>query len=202
MALTGTADTIAAQDRPRHGRLFPPEELGVLEGTDRDAWQMPDAVMDALGIADGSAVADIGAGGGWFTVQSRPPRRSQRHRLRAGRAVADDRSDSSPGESRRVEQRPDRAGRRSRSAASGESVDAILVVDTYHEFRNRVEILRHLGTALRSAGRIGLVEFKKDGGGPGPPTDERLDEATVIGEAEGQACGWCGRRRSFRFSTC
>ena len=66
----------------------------------------------------------------------------------------------------------------------GESVDAILVVDTYHEFRNRLEILRHLGAALRSAGRIGLIEFKKDGGGPGPPTDERLDEATVIKEAE------------------
>ena len=69
LALAGTVATLAAQDRPRHGRLFPPEELGVLEGPDRDAWQMPDAVMDALGIADGSAVADIGAGGGWFTVR-------------------------------------------------------------------------------------------------------------------------------------
>src|SRR5512139_3078510 len=59
----------AAQERPRHGRLFSPEDLGVLEGPDRDAWQMPDAIMDALGIADGAAVADIGAGGGWFTVR-------------------------------------------------------------------------------------------------------------------------------------
>ena len=25
--------------------------------------------MDALGIADGAVVADIGAGGGWFTVR-------------------------------------------------------------------------------------------------------------------------------------
>ena len=25
--------------------------------------------MDALGIADGSIVADLGAGGGWFTVR-------------------------------------------------------------------------------------------------------------------------------------
>ena len=25
--------------------------------------------MDALGIADGSVVADLGAGGGWFTVR-------------------------------------------------------------------------------------------------------------------------------------
>src|SRR6516162_8820778 len=53
----------------QHTRLFPPEDLAVLEGPDRDAWQRPDQIMDALGIGDGSVVADIGAGGGWFTVR-------------------------------------------------------------------------------------------------------------------------------------
>ena len=43
----------------------------MLEGPDRDAWQRPDQIMDALGIADGSVVADLGAGGGWFTSGSR-----------------------------------------------------------------------------------------------------------------------------------
>src|SRR5690349_2658749 len=59
---------LAAQ-KPPHARLFLPEELGVLEGPDRDDWQQPDRVMDLLGISDGSKVADIGAGGGWFTVR-------------------------------------------------------------------------------------------------------------------------------------
>ena len=36
------------QDRVPHSPLFPPEDLGILEGPDRDAWQMPDQVMDAL----------------------------------------------------------------------------------------------------------------------------------------------------------
>src|SRR5687768_2800637 len=58
-----------AQDRAGHGRLFPPEDLGVLEGPDRDAWQKPEQVMDALGVADGARVADLGAGGGWFTIR-------------------------------------------------------------------------------------------------------------------------------------
>ena len=52
-----------------HGRLFPPEDLGLLEAPDRDIWQRPDQIMDALGIAEASVVADIGAGGGWFTVR-------------------------------------------------------------------------------------------------------------------------------------
>ena len=50
-------------------RMFPPEKLGELEGPDRDLWQKPEQVMDALGIADGTTVADLGAGGGWFTVR-------------------------------------------------------------------------------------------------------------------------------------
>ena len=50
----------------QHSRLFPPEQLGMLEGPDRDAWQRPDQIMDKLLIAEGSVVADIGAGGGWF----------------------------------------------------------------------------------------------------------------------------------------
>ena len=42
---------------------------GTLEGPDRDAWQRPDQVMDKLLIAERSVVADLGAGGGWFTIR-------------------------------------------------------------------------------------------------------------------------------------
>src|ERR1039458_1550111 len=34
----------------------------------RDAWQLPDRVIEALGLKPGQAVADIGAGTGYFTV--------------------------------------------------------------------------------------------------------------------------------------
>ena len=54
---------------PAQGRLFPPEDLGILESPDRDEWQQPDRIMDELQIAEGSRVADIGAGGGWFTIR-------------------------------------------------------------------------------------------------------------------------------------
>src|SRR5215470_5100469 len=60
------------QTRPpdqRTGHLFPPQNLGLLESPDRDAWQKPEQIMDALGIAEGSRVADIGIGSGWFTIR-------------------------------------------------------------------------------------------------------------------------------------
>ena len=53
----------------RSPRLFEPEDLGLLEPPDREAWQKPDQVMDAVHIAEGTTVADIGAGGGWFTMR-------------------------------------------------------------------------------------------------------------------------------------
>src|SRR6266851_5205454 len=49
--------------------LFSPVDLGLLEAPDRSQWQKPDQIMDALGIADGSIVADVGAAGGWFTIR-------------------------------------------------------------------------------------------------------------------------------------
>src|SRR5512143_187294 len=57
------------QEQATHRKLFAPVDLGLLEAPDRDAWQRPDRVMDALGIADGSVVGDLGAGGGWFTIR-------------------------------------------------------------------------------------------------------------------------------------
>ncbi|HOQ62303.1 MAG TPA: hypothetical protein PKZ08_16865, partial [Vicinamibacterales bacterium] len=41
------AASSGAQERPRHGKLFAPVDLGLLEGPDRDLWQMPDRIMDA-----------------------------------------------------------------------------------------------------------------------------------------------------------
>jgi hypothetical protein len=52
-----------------HGKLFPPQDLGLLEAPDRVQWQRPDQIMDALGVADASIVADLGAGSGWFTIR-------------------------------------------------------------------------------------------------------------------------------------
>ena len=59
------ADQHTAQ-RPR--RVFQPVDLGLLEAPDRDEWQKPDQIMDTLRIAEGSTVADLGAGSGWFTM--------------------------------------------------------------------------------------------------------------------------------------
>ena len=43
-------------------------------------------------------------------------------------------------------------------------VDAVLIVDAYHEFEQPIMMLSSVARSLKPAGRIGILEFKKDGG--------------------------------------
>ena len=174
------------QRTQQHGRLFPPQDLGLLEAPDRDIWQHPEAVMDKLGIAEASVVADIGAGAGWFTI------RLARRVGPNGVVYAEDvQQEMLAAISRRVNS----LGLTNVRGVLGEdsdpklpqaSLDAALMVDAYHENDDRderVSLLRNLGKALRPNGRIGLIDFKLEGSGPGPTGEERVSPETVIAEA-------------------
>ena len=170
-----------SQDR-EHGRLFPPESLGVLEGPDRDAWQEPERIMDALGIADGAIVADVGAGGGWFTV-----RLAQRVGPN-GRVYAED---IQPQMIESINRRVSREGLTNVQTIRGTpsnpqipaALDAVLIVDVYREVTDPITLLRNVVPRLKPGGRVGIVDYRLDGGGPGPPVDERVDPEAVIRDA-------------------
>ncbi len=182
--LAAGAAAIHAQARPQHGKLFAPVDLGLLEGPDRDLWQMPDRIMDALGVAEGSAVADIGAGGGWFTI------RLARRVGASGTVYAEDiQRQMLEATGRRVA----REGLRNVRAVLGTSedprlpsgaLDAVIIVDTYHELENPDALLRNIAKAIKPQGRVGVVDFKKDGLGPGPALEDRVDPGLVIRDAE------------------
>ena len=163
-------------------------DLGQLEGPDRDLWQKPDRIMDALGIADGSHVADIGAGSGWFTI--RLARRVgpngcvwaedvQAAMLEAiQRRVAKDAGKTSATSCR--------DGHQSGPDAPGRAVDAVLILDTYQEVvqdGDPLLFLQNVAKALKPGGRVGIVDYKKEGGGPGPD-GPRPDPDAVIAVAE------------------
>jgi len=181
LALAATVVFLAAA--PQHGRLFPPEQLGILEGPDRDAWQRPEKIMDELAIGEGSIVADLGAGGGWFTVRLA-------HRVGPnGRVYAEDI------QRQMIEATMRRVAREGLSnvipilgAPSDphlkEPVDAVLIVDTYNEIEHPTVLLRNVAASLKPKGRIGIVDYKRDGYGPGPALEERVDPDRIIRDAE------------------
>jgi SAM-dependent methyltransferase len=166
----------------RHGRLFPPQDLGLLEGPDRAKWQKPDQIMDALNIADGSTVADVGAGAGWFTIVLA-------RRVVSGMVYT---QDVQPQMLEAIKRRVSREGLQNVREILGSgsnpnlpaaSLDAALVVDTYHEVEDRISFLRNLARALKPSGRIGIVNYKPGRGGPGPEPQERVESALVEDDA-------------------
>lgn len=165
-----------------HG-LFPPSDLGLLEAPDRDSWQRPDQIMDAMGIADASIVADIGAGSGWFTI------RLARRVGPRGLVYAEDvQSEMINAIFRRVQREgltnvKPVLGRGSDPRLPERSLDAVLVVDAYHEMQDRVTMLVNLARSLKPQGRIGVVDFKLDGTGPGPSPEERVSPDVVVKDA-------------------
>jgi predicted methyltransferase len=69
-------------------------------------------------------------------------------------------------------------------------LDAILVVDAYHEMNDPsrpefiVTLLRSLAGSLKPVGRLGIVDYLPGGGGPGPDASERVDPSEVVRAAE------------------
>ncbi len=187
-----------AQVRPPHGSLFPPEELGLLEGPDRDAWQEPELIMDALSIADGAVVADLGAGGGWFTV---------RLAQRVGPNGLVYAEDIQPQMIESINRRVRRAGLTNVQTIIGTSsnpmipapIDAILMVEVYGQLEDPVTLLRNVIPRLKPSGRVGIVEYRLDGGGPGPPFEERVEPETIIRDAEAAGLHLQSRSDQFRF---
>jgi len=161
------------------GRLFPPLNLGVLEGADREQWQKPEQIMDALKIADGSVVAEIGAGGGWFTIRLA-------HRVGPnGMVYAEDIQKLMI---KAINRRVEREGLRNVTTILGTTkdsrlphgLDAILIVGAYHEMEDPVAVLNDAAQSLKPQGRIGIVDYLPGAGGPGPEPDPRVDADTVI----------------------
>src|SRR5687767_12889286 len=107
----------------------------------RDAWQKVDEIFAAMGIKPGAAVADIGAGGGFFTT-------------RLSRAVGDSGRvfavDISADVVRRLRERAANDGLKNVEVIQGAasdpklppaSLDAALIVNAYHEMNDHQAML-------------------------------------------------------------
>ncbi len=148
----------------------PPLGLAARKARDpsasRDSWQRPEEVMDALGAKAGSAVADVGAGEGYFTfhlaervgptgkiyAEDIEPKRLKKIRSRAKK--------------KRLAQIETIAGSPDDPRLPSETLDAILVVDAFHEMTKYDAMLQSIHRALRPGGLLGIVDRKADPGQP------------------------------------
>ncbi len=162
--------TVAAQWSASHQRKTSPPytgDLSIFESPGRDQRLHIDQVMDALAITPGKDVADIGAGSGWFTV------RAAKRVIPGGEVYA---VDINPEAIKYINERLAKNGiqdvktilsKPDNPLLPPESVDAVLLLKTYHEVANPVTLMRNLRPALHRGARIGIIDREGDGGNHG-----------------------------------
>src|SRR5262247_4696224 len=131
----------------------------------RDEWQRPGEVMDALGLKSGHRVADIGCGYGYFTF---------RLAARVGAEGKVYAEDIDSGAIDKVRQRKEREKLDQVEPILGESadprlpkdLDAVLIVETYHEFRDYDRMTQAVFRALKPGGRLAIIDSEGPSGRP------------------------------------
>jgi len=156
-------------------------DLSIFDSPGRDDRLQINRVMDMLAIGPGKSVADIGAGSGWFTV-------------RAGKRVTDQGTvyavDINPKAIEYIEKRAKREnlhniktilGREDNSLLPSGSVDAVLLLKTYHEVAKPVALLSNLRSSLKPGALVGIIDRNGNGEDHGVKKDVVIQEAQKAG---------------------
>jgi len=128
----------------------------------RDAWQKPKEVVEKFAIAPGSRIADIGAGGGYFTwyLAGATGPTGTVYAVEIDETALDiiKKEMGARGITNVV---PIRA--EPQDAKLPEPVDLVFSCDTYHHMDNRVAYFRSLARSLKADGRVAILDFHPHG---------------------------------------
>jgi SAM-dependent methyltransferase len=156
-------------------------DLSIFESPGRDERLQINRVMDVLGLKAGKAVADIGAGSGWFTVRAAK---------RVGGIGTVYAVDINPEAVHYIGQRSKKENLQNVQTILSKpenpmlpehSVDAVLLLKTYHEVAQPVDLLRNLKPALRPGAKVGIIDRNGNGEDHGINSDVVIREAGQAG---------------------
>jgi len=151
----------------------------VFDDPERDAWQKPHQVIQALALKPDARVADLGAGTGYFSARLA-------NMVPQGRVYA---VDIEPDMVKYLAERAKREKRSNVVAIAGaaddprlpEKADLILMVDVFHHIDDRDRYFRKLRGSLKPGGRIAIIDFRLDSP-DGPPPGARIAPDRVKAE--------------------
>ena len=161
-----------------------------LERPEREEEEKPGLLMDALKLTPGDAVADIGAGTGYFSW--RLAKAVGEMGVVYGVDIQQEMLDllSKKMAERKVKNVKPILGSISDARLPDNAVDLVLMVDVYHEFSHPFEMMQSICRSLKPGGRVAFVEYRLED--PGVPIKRlhRMSEAQVRKEAELHALEW------------
>lgn len=128
----------------------------------RDAWQKPKAVVERLAISPGSRVADLGAGGGYFTwhLAGAVGPQGKVYAVEIDETALDiiTKEMRSRGITNVTPVRTETS-----DAKLPEPVDLVFSCDTYHHMKDRVAYFQSLARSLKTDGRVAILDFHPHG---------------------------------------
>lgn len=125
---------------------------------ERDGWQKPDELIRHLNLMPGSLVADIGCHEGYMTFKlSNAVGKYGKVYAVDNRMVVISLLNSKL-EEREVTNVKTISGSASEVYLPTDSLDGILILDSYHEMKDYMEVLYHLKQSLKKDGRLVICE--------------------------------------------
>ena len=182
------ATLLAEQVHPITGRHIA-QVMGMggadwLVRPEREAEESPDAALDAIGIAHGATVADIGAGAGYFTW------RLAERVGPAGKVYANDIQPEMLAllrkniDARHLTNVETVLGAVDDPKLPAGRIDLVLLVDVYHEFTEPEKMLRKMRESLKPDGRLVLLEYRKEDPNVPIRPEHKMSVAEVRAEVE------------------
>jgi cyclopropane fatty-acyl-phospholipid synthase-like methyltransferase len=172
---------VTAQTFHTHQHSFEGAEqwAKMFDDPERDAWQKPHEVIQALALKPDAVVTDIGAGTGYFSVRLS-------HMVPKGRIYG---VDIEPDMVKYLANRAKQNGLTNLIAVQAvpddprlpEKVDLMIIVDTYHHIEGRDRYLRKLHNYLKPEGRIAIIDYRMDSP-DGPPKSARSTPEAIEAE--------------------
>jgi ubiquinone/menaquinone biosynthesis C-methylase UbiE len=159
-----------------------------LERPGRQAEENLDGALDAIGIEQGSTVADVGAGTGYASI------RMARRVGPAGKVYA---NEIQPEMLARLQRNAAAAGLSNIETVLGTEtdpklpraqIDLITLIDVYHEFSQPQKMLEGIHRALKPDGRLILLEYRKED--PSLPIQRKHEMTVQEAKTEVEAGGF------------
>ena len=152
--------------------------ISFLEREDRNEWQKPDEVVEALGLSGSETVVDLGAGSGYFTFRLAES-------LPNGKVIA---VEIEPEMMRHIYHR---AMTENISNVEVKIVspndpnispeaDIVFVCDVLHHIEDKPEWLSKLFSYMRTGAELVIIEFKEGDLPEGPPESIKISEGELV----------------------
>jgi ubiquinone/menaquinone biosynthesis C-methylase UbiE len=152
--------------------------IAFLDREEREAWQKPDAVIEALHLTGDETIIDLGAGSGYFTFRFAQA-------VPGGKVVA---IDIEPEMIRHIHHRAMANGAENIEVILAEpddpripdGADLVFLCDVLHHVPDKAPWLDRITSRIRTGSRLVIVEFKQGDLPEGPPEHLKIAKERIL----------------------